>query len=75
MRNLDAVARNSKTPWYRWFALWLSRLKMLVVETSSSVYTVNNVERWDADALIKELFVNGKLGASGYRASLVMMSK
>lgn len=48
-----------------------STAKMLVIETPSSMYTVNNVERWDADALIKELFINGKLDASGYRASLV----
>lgn len=45
---------------------------MLTIETPFSMYTVNNVERWDADALIKELFLNGKLDASGYRTSLVM---
>lgn len=46
--------------------------KMLVIETPSSMYAVHNMEWWDANALIKELFINGKLDASGYRASPVM---
>lgn len=46
--------------------------KMLVIETPSYTYAVHNMEWWDANTLIKELFTNEKLDASGYRASLVM---